>query len=111
MSPWVARIGGAISRAMAFVLIELAEFYSATLSAVTPGSCRFHPTCSAYAVEAVKIHGPFKGTGLAFLRILRCNPWGPFGDDPVPPRRCGHDHRKSAPLREHDDLHNRIRMT
>jgi len=50
-------------------------------------SCRFQPTCSNYAIEALRTHGFFKGSYLAFKRLLRCNPWGPFGYDPVPPRR------------------------
>lgn len=53
-----------------------------------PGShCRFTPTCSAYFIQAVEIHGPFRGAALGIRRILRCNPWGGFGYDPVPPAR------------------------
>ncbi len=48
------------------------------------GCCRFEPSCSQYAIEALQIHGFFKGCWLAFKRILRCNPWGPSGEDPVP---------------------------
>mgnify|MGYP000559126818 FL=1 len=47
-------------------------------------SCRFVPTCSEYAIEAIKKHGPFKGLYLAVRRILRCHPWGGSGYDPVP---------------------------
>ena len=47
-------------------------------------SCRFHPTCSAYAVEAVTRHGVFKGTGLSLRRLLKCHPFHPGGFDPVP---------------------------
>lgn len=46
--------------------------------------CRYSPTCSAYALEAIKNHGPWKGTWLATKRILRCHPWGGHGYDPVP---------------------------
>ncbi len=53
------------------------------------GSCRFMPSCSNYAIEALKLHGSIGGSLLAAWRILRCNPWGGFGHDPVPPRRNG----------------------
>lgn len=52
----------------------------------TQRSCRYTPSCSSYAIEAIDIHGPFKGTHLAIKRILSCNPWGPSGYDPVPPK-------------------------
>ena len=54
------------------------------LSPYTPPACRFTPTCSQYALEALRTHGPFKGTWLAVRRILRCHPWGGSGYDPVP---------------------------
>lgn len=49
-----------------------------------PPACRYTPTCSQYAVEAIKKHGPFRGFWLALKRILRCHPWGGNGYDPVP---------------------------
>lgn len=51
---------------------------------MTPAACRFTPTCSEYAVQALKKYGPLKGLYLAIKRILRCNPWGGSGYDPVP---------------------------
>jgi len=51
---------------------------------MTSASCRHIPSCSEYAVEALKIHGPFKGIYLATKRILKCHPWGTYGYDPVP---------------------------
>ena len=54
------------------------------ISPLTPASCRYTPTCSAYAVQAVNRHGPFKGGWLALRRIGRCHPWGGSGYDPVP---------------------------
>ena len=51
---------------------------------MTPASCRYTPTCSEYAIEAIKKHGPFKGLYLAVRRLLRCHPWGGSGYDPVP---------------------------
>ncbi|MCK6692213.1 MAG: membrane protein insertion efficiency factor YidD [Thermoanaerobaculia bacterium] len=61
--------------------------YQWTLSPLLgPSKCRFKPTCSHYAVEAIEEWGIFKGTYLAVRRILRCHPWGGFGYDPVPKR-------------------------
>tara|TARA_B100000678_G_C18033773_1_gene431826 strand:- start:141 stop:359 length:219 start_codon:yes stop_codon:yes gene_type:complete len=53
-------------------------------SAILPPSCRFQPSCSQYAIEAIDKYGPIKGGWLGFKRILRCNPWGGHGHDPVP---------------------------
>lgn len=50
-------------------------------------NCRFAPTCSEYALEALETHGPLRGTWLALRRVSRCHPWGGEGHDPVPPRR------------------------
>ena len=62
----------------------LIRFYQKFISPYLPKSCRYTPTCSQYAVEALKKHGLFKGGWLAFKRILRCHPWGGSGYDPVP---------------------------
>jgi len=59
--------------------------YRHSLSYVLGGRCRFEPTCSAYADEALKTHGLLKGSWLALRRLIRCNPWGGHGYDPVPP--------------------------
>ena len=59
-------------------------FYKYCISPLTPASCRFMPTCSEYALQAIKKYGPFKGGYLAIRRILRCHPWGGHGFDPVP---------------------------
>lgn len=61
------------------------KFYRACISPMFPSCCRFTPTCSEYAIEALKVHGPLKGSWLAVRRILRCHPWGGSGYDPVPP--------------------------
>ena len=71
-------------RVMALPLILLVKFYQYCISPYTPASCRFVPTCSQYAIEALKKHGPFKGLYFAIRRILRCHPWGGSGYDPVP---------------------------
>ena len=73
-----------IRRAAAWFLILPIVFYQKAISPFTPSSCRFIPTCSEYARQAVIIHGPIKGFLLAAWRILRCNPWGGSGVDPVP---------------------------
>lgn len=59
--------------------------YRYLISPFTPASCRYQPTCSAYAIEAVEQHGVLKGGWLALRRIFRCHPWGGSGYDPVPP--------------------------
>jgi len=70
--------------ALGWLLILPIKFYQRFISPLTPPVCRFTPTCSAYAVEAIRKHGPFKGLWLAIKRIARCNPWGGSGYDPVP---------------------------
>lgn len=67
-----------------WLLIQPIRFYQRFISPLTPPTCRFTPTCSHYAIEAIRKHGPFKGLALAVWRILRCNPWGGSGYDPVP---------------------------
>ncbi len=63
------------------------RFYRLVLSPLLGHSCRFQPSCSAYALEALEIHGALRGGWLALRRILRCHPFGGAGFDPVPPRR------------------------
>ncbi|MBQ9311452.1 MAG: membrane protein insertion efficiency factor YidD [Bacteroidales bacterium] len=72
------------SKALQYLFILLINFYRNFISPHTPPSCRFTPTCSQYALEAIKKYGPFKGFWLSFKRILRCNPWGGSGYDPIP---------------------------
>ena len=67
-----------------WLLILPIRFYQKFLSPLKPPTCRFTPTCSNYAIQAIRKHGPFKGLALAVWRILRCNPWGGSGYDPVP---------------------------
>ena len=59
-------------------------FYKTAISPLTPPSCRFSPSCSTYAIEAIRRHGPLRGLYLAIRHILRCHPWGGSGYDPVP---------------------------
>jgi putative membrane protein insertion efficiency factor len=65
-------------------LIALVKFYQKAISPWLMPACRFTPTCSQYAIEAIRKHGSLKGGWLAIRRILRCNPWGGHGHDPVP---------------------------
>ena len=71
-------------RFLQWLLLGLIRFYQRAISPYFPPCCRYTPTCSQYALEAVKKYGPFKGGYLALLRILRCNPFHPGGYDPVP---------------------------
>jgi len=64
--------------------IIIIRIYQYTISPYFPASCRYSPSCSAYGIEALKKHGPFKGGWLAIKRIASCNPWGGSGYDPVP---------------------------
>jgi hypothetical protein len=73
------------------ILIGLIRFYQVAVSPWTPPSCRFQPTCSSYALDAVTTHGALRGSWLSVRRILRCHPWGGSGYDPVPPMEEGND--------------------
>lgn len=64
--------------------LALVYLYKYVISPLTPAACRHLPTCSQYAVDALKLHGPFDGSRLAANRIARCHPWGTSGFDPVP---------------------------
>jgi len=67
-----------------FPFILIIRLYQLIISPLLGPKCRYTPTCSHYAIEALKKHGPFKGTWLAAKRIARCHPWGGHGHDPVP---------------------------
>lgn len=71
-------------RVAIFPLVVLVRFYQLCISPLTPPACRYTPTCSQYALEALRKHGVFKGSWLTIKRIARCNPWGGSGYDPVP---------------------------
>lgn len=77
-------IGEALKRMLSWLFLLLIRFYQTCISPLTPAACRYTPTCSQYAKEAIIKHGPLKGSWLALKRILRCNPWGGSGYDPVP---------------------------
>jgi len=71
---------------MRTLLILCVRAYQVVLSPLFGGCCRFEPSCSNYAIEAITVHGAVKGTYLAIRRLLRCHPFGDYGYDPVPPR-------------------------
>ena len=66
------------------LLMGVVGIYRSWISPLTPPSCRFNPTCSAYAMESLERHGALRGSWLSVRRILRCHPWGGSGYDPVP---------------------------
>jgi putative membrane protein insertion efficiency factor len=71
---------------MRWLLVGLIRFYQLLISPLLGPRCRFHPSCSQYALEAIDRHGPVKGGWLALRRIARCHPLNPGGHDPVPDR-------------------------
>ncbi len=75
-------------------LAWLVRAYQLVMRPFFPPACRFTPSCSAYAIEALRTHGAWPGLALASWRVVRCNPWCQPGYDPVPPRRdpCPHNH-------------------
>lgn len=73
-----------LSLALAWVVMLPILFYRQFISPLTPPSCRFTPTCSQYALEALRRHGVLRGSWLTIRRLLRCHPWGGSGYDPVP---------------------------
>ncbi len=78
------KLSSALKRLFALPLLVLVKFYQYCISPYTPPACRFTPTCSQYAVEALKKYGPLKGGWLTLKRLARCHPWGGSGYDPVP---------------------------
>jgi len=69
---------------MGKLIIGLIRVYKALISPLLPPSCRFHPSCSEYAAQAIRSHGSVAGLALGLVRLLKCHPWHPGGFDPVP---------------------------
>jgi putative membrane protein insertion efficiency factor len=81
---------------MSALLILAVRLYQWTLRPLLGANCRFEPSCSEYAIAALRTHGAVHGAGLAAWRVLRCNPWTSGGFDPVPPHRPCHCHPKAT---------------
>ena len=77
---------------MRWLIIQLIRGYRFLLSPWLGNHCRFHPTCSEYAITAVERFGALRGCWLALMRLLRCHPWSPGGLDPVPDHEHNHGH-------------------
>ncbi|MFI2704875.1 membrane protein insertion efficiency factor YidD [Cellulosimicrobium composti] len=84
------RILDALRRVPALTLIGMIRAYQSVISPMTGPTCKYYPSCSQYALTAVRRHGALRGTGLALWRLLRCNPWSLGGVDDVPPARHTH---------------------
>ena len=69
---------------MRFLVLKIIKVYQKCLSPLLGPSCRFHPTCSEYALQAIETYGVIKGGFFAAKRVLKCNPWGGSGADPLP---------------------------
>jgi hypothetical protein len=78
------------------LLLRLIHLYQKVVSPLLPNACRFHPSCSCYAHDAITTHGAFRGAVLALARLLRCHPWSKGGFDPVSP---AHEPNTHAPGR------------
>lgn len=87
---------------LAAVLLRVLSFYRLAISPALPPRCRFVPSCSAYAVEAIEVHGAGRGAWLALRRLLRCHPLHAGGHDPVPPHVGPVPHSVPDPVRRAD---------
>ena len=66
------------------LLVRVLKLYKTFLSPLLPPACRFHPSCSSYAIQALETHGVIRGLWLALRRLIRCHPYNPGGYDPIP---------------------------
>lgn len=85
--PLLVRAVRGVGAGLTWLLVMLVRGYQVVVSPLLGPRCRFYPSCSTYAVQALRVHGPLRGLVLAGWRLLRCNPWNAGGIDPVPPRR------------------------
>ncbi len=86
MSRLLSPLAKALRAGLNALLILLVRLYRWFISPLIPPRCRYQPTCSAYAIQALQSHGPIKGSWLTLRRIARCHPFGGSGYDPVPPK-------------------------
>jgi len=84
---------------MRWAAVALIWGYRLLVRPLFPTTCRFEPSCSEYAIQAIRRFGPLRGGWLALCRLGRCNPWGPFGSDPVPEHRHDHHHHHAHQAR------------
>ncbi len=100
MRPDLRATAGSVRDALAggagSLLLGLIRAYQLVVSPLLGPRCRFYPSCSAYAVEAIRVHGVLRGTWLAVRRLLRCHPWNPGGLDFVPPRAAAVPSKKAT---------------
>jgi putative membrane protein insertion efficiency factor len=83
----VTRLGRLVSLALRSLVLGWRYVFAALIpGGASSGGCRYYPSCSHYALDAVRIHGPLRGTWMATRRVARCHPWSPGGHDPVAPR-------------------------
>lgn len=91
---------GLAMRIPSLLLMALVRAYQLAVSPLFANSCRFYPSCSAYGLEALRVHGALRGTWLTVRRLLRCHPWNPGGVDEVPTKGTHpHDHEARAAAR------------
>ena len=91
------RLVGFVVRVPSLLLMALVRVYQLFVSPLFAGSCRFYPSCSAYGLQALRVHGAMRGTWLTVRRLLRCHPWNPGGVDEVPTKgNHPHDHEARA---------------
>lgn len=86
IGPWIVPCTGWAWPELKYLLIWLLKSYRALISPLYGNVCRYHPSCSTYALEAVSVHGAVRGSWLAVTRLAACHPWAAGGVDPVPPR-------------------------
>jgi putative membrane protein insertion efficiency factor len=81
------RLGRLVSLALSGLVLGWRYVFAALIpGGASSGGCRYHPSCSQYALDALRMHGPLRGSWMAARRVARCHPWSPGGHDPVAPR-------------------------
>ncbi len=90
-------LGRVVLRLPATLLVVLVRGYQLLVSPLLGPSCRFYPSCSAYGLESLRVHGALRGTWLTIRRVLRCHPWNPGGVDEVPPAKAPRGSRPGPP--------------